>query len=371
SNSFDCPEKGSTVKLNLLPILTKADMVKYEAYTVSKDGRYLESGGMFYLDIDGAGMDQGVEVSLPTDHIDDRMQVFIASDDGLQWEVTNQDLQMTGLAALEEGETLYDNHCASCHPKKLDMPLTGPPLGNVTEFRNLDWLIAFTKNSQQMIADGDSISVCLWENWKPTVMNDFDHLSDEQIKLIYRFIANESKKQGIGLDEINYTLNCDYSAVIERSNNLPQDTSSWMYSSPQITESFDTTDVYKFRLLYPTWYNVDYFLYTEDEVENLRVRVEGDPANLTLLLIFKHRNVVIPFQRTRKGDYLLLNANGKDQINFPQEKVQIIGYRANPKTGVVTQYIEREYSIQKTGNNLTLELKEIPPGVDFYDLILN
>ncbi|MEM1218582.1 MAG: hypothetical protein AAGH79_06705 [Bacteroidota bacterium] len=43
-------------------------------------------------------------------------------------------------------------------------------------------------------------------------------------------------------------------------------------------------------------------------------------------------------------------------------------YRSDPPTGLATEY---RYSIQKTGNNLTLELKGIPPGGDFYDLILN
>lgn len=73
--------------------------------------------------------------------------------------------------------------------------LTGPALGNIGEWYSEKWLIDFTRNPEGMIAAGDGQAVCIWNKWKPVLMNSFTHLSNRQIKAIYAFIQEESARQ--------------------------------------------------------------------------------------------------------------------------------------------------------------------------------
>lgn len=43
------------------------------------------------------------------------------------------------------GKSLFNANCASCH--KLDKKLVGPALGDVTERRELDWLLSWIKDN--------------------------------------------------------------------------------------------------------------------------------------------------------------------------------------------------------------------------------
>ena len=69
--------------------------------------------------------------------------------------------------------------------------LTGPALGGVEE-RWADYpkeeLYAWVRNSQAMIADGHPRAVELWNEWKPTVMNNFPALTDQQIDNILAYV---------------------------------------------------------------------------------------------------------------------------------------------------------------------------------------
>lgn len=89
-----------------------------------------------------------------------------------------------------KGKKLYDKECVACHKVETNEDLTGPSLCGVTKKRSKEWLIAFTKNSQQMIASGDPDALNLWNKWQPTVMQDFEHLSDEDLDCIYSYIDN-------------------------------------------------------------------------------------------------------------------------------------------------------------------------------------
>ncbi len=94
-------------------------------------------------------------------------------------------------AAIEAGKTLFRNNCASCHNKDMKSRLTGPALGG-TEERWADYpeadLYRWIRNSQAMIAEGHPRATALWNEWKPTVMNSFPTLSDEDIANILAYI---------------------------------------------------------------------------------------------------------------------------------------------------------------------------------------
>jgi len=211
SQSFSCANEGDEVLIKLLPVLSKADMIKYQAYTIDENGAILESGGMFEIEFEGPeefSINKGVQVSVPASYYNKDMQVFRADHSPSAWKLTDQELRNSAGENIERGKKLFVQHCLRCHSNNFRQTLTGPALGNVTKFRELDWLIRFTKNSQQMIFDRDALAICIWNHWKPTIMNSFDFLTDMEIEQIYEYIENESTKQGIGDNETDYFTNC-------------------------------------------------------------------------------------------------------------------------------------------------------------------
>lgn len=91
------------------------------------------------------------------------------------------------------GEMLFIKHCASCHNINMKQKLTGPALAGVqTAWGDDKTLYAWIRNSQRMIESGHPRAVELWNMWKPTLMNNFEQLSDEDIADILLFINNQS-----------------------------------------------------------------------------------------------------------------------------------------------------------------------------------
>lgn len=62
-------------------------------------------------------------------------------------------VQLTNLA--EEGESLFRQHCESCHTIGQGDRVTGPDLIGVTDKRERQWLIDFITSPEKLIKDGD------------------------------------------------------------------------------------------------------------------------------------------------------------------------------------------------------------------------
>ncbi len=91
------------------------------------------------------------------------------------------------------GELLYKANCKSCHSIKRKS--VGPALEVIhTEGRPKEWLYAFIKNPSQMINDGDSLSVALYEEYK-VLMTSFPNLEEAEIDSIIAYIKHESISQ--------------------------------------------------------------------------------------------------------------------------------------------------------------------------------
>jgi mono/diheme cytochrome c family protein len=92
---------------------------------------------------------------------------------------------------LDEGKTLFRTNCAQCHSRNMVDPLTGPPLGgaeaNWEDFPREE-LYGWIRNSQQLISQGHPRAVELWNEWSPTLMNNFPNLTDQQIENILAYI---------------------------------------------------------------------------------------------------------------------------------------------------------------------------------------
>lgn len=85
-----------------------------------------------------------------------------------------------------EGKKLFESNCAACH--YVDRKLIGPALLGVNERRELSWLLKFIRNSQSMIRAGEPTAKKLYEDNQRLVMSSFEHLSDNEIKQILKYI---------------------------------------------------------------------------------------------------------------------------------------------------------------------------------------
>jgi cytochrome c2 len=99
--------------------------------------------------------------------------------------------EATAPADLDAGKVLFRNYCATCHVKNMVSDLTGPALGGVqerwAEFPEED-LYRWIRASAAMIDEGHPRATELWNTWKPTVMNNFPQLTDQEIKNILGYI---------------------------------------------------------------------------------------------------------------------------------------------------------------------------------------
>lgn len=98
----------------------------------------------------------------------------------------------TGLPVSEEtvkaGEALFKAKCQSCH--QLDRRTTGPALAGVTERREMDWLISWIRNNNELRQSGDADAIAIYNEYNGTAMNVFADLSDDEIKSILMYTEN-------------------------------------------------------------------------------------------------------------------------------------------------------------------------------------
>nr|WP_246516206.1 c-type cytochrome [Aequorivita echinoideorum] len=93
----------------------------------------------------------------------------------------------TGSGDAAAGEALFKANCAACH--KLDKKAVGPPLRNVADKHDRQWLYDWIHNSQAMIAAGDPVAVKLFEEYNKSVMTAFPALSETDIDNILAYTS--------------------------------------------------------------------------------------------------------------------------------------------------------------------------------------
>lgn len=338
SNTFECP-KNKVVELKFVEIIDKSDMILNQLYTVNDKGQLLESGGMFQL-IDATNntktFQHPIQLEIPTKTANPEMIRYTAKmqDDFMVWSATEDKVQVNNTDNLDEGKKLFTDNCIFCHLNNLRYNVTGPALGNVHLFREKDWLIEFTKNSGRLAAT-DSLARCVL-NWDPSVMQNFPMLSDSQIENIYEYIANESQLQGIGRDEVDYTVNCEMNRTIS-------------------VAPLNVTYTYSLETNFGDWVNVDYLIRFDSTIDPIQITLDKAYDNIVIAAVFQARNISIPFVNYESDPkkYDLLYAKGKEQINFPKgEKINIVAYSDTEDFS----YQIIEYQPKKYDNNINLSL---------------
>lgn len=114
--------------------------------------------------------------------------------------------QKDSVRAYQSGRSLFATHCSPCHGVHKEK--IGPMLASVTKKHTNEWLMAFVRNSQAVIASDDDYAAFLFEQYNHQVMPAFKFLSEEEIRTILQYIEAES---------IQPTEDFDYSEDVRES----------------------------------------------------------------------------------------------------------------------------------------------------------
>ncbi len=83
------------------------------------------------------------------------------------------------------GKKLFKANCAACH--KLDKKLIGPALGDMTERRSAEWLVAWIRDNGALRASGDADAQAVFDEYNGMPMTAFPALSDQDIYDILQY----------------------------------------------------------------------------------------------------------------------------------------------------------------------------------------
>ena len=119
------------------------------------------------------------------------------TDESVTNEVAAVQSGSTDEAAVADGEKLFKANCRACHA--VDQKLIGPALAGVYDRRDMDWIKAFVRNSQVVIASGDEYAVELFEEYNKTAMTPFN-LNDSEIESIISYIKFETENVAVAAE---------------------------------------------------------------------------------------------------------------------------------------------------------------------------
>lgn len=354
-NSFDCIGLDS-FELTVNYVKTKADIIQSGFQTLSSDDRILESAGMIKIDFpEGVRInpEDPIKYNLSAKYYNPEMELFSYDAQRNLWDAEQKKLDVLGSERIELGRKLFDDHlCSSCHDKKQKHDLTGPALGRVGHFRELDWLMRFTRNSQQEIESGDSLAICLWEAFKPNVMTEATELTDADIINIYSFIENESELQKIPIDSTKFEYRCDQS----RGESGGSDTG---LGHGLFTNYNDKQDVYYILELFNNdWYNVDCFAYFGNEIAAPTLTIKNVEGPITANLTFTNYNTSIRF--FQEADSYILNGSwGKDKLQWPEDEEVYVIILETDREGSMTKGKIEKHIFNGERNEIEIELEDM------------
>lgn len=87
------------------------------------------------------------------------------------------------------GKSLFKANCAQCHNRNMKDKLTGPALGGTRDrWESEEVLYSWIRNSQAVIASGNSYANQIYNDFNKSVMNPFPNLKDEEIAAILAYV---------------------------------------------------------------------------------------------------------------------------------------------------------------------------------------
>jgi len=171
------------------------DILKAGLQTKS-GSKILSSGGMIYINVkdNNANIVQPIKVSLPSNNVEPSMKLFKGEIDekgNVDWQSPQPLLTNKTWDSIALGKSIFQSNCISCHDPTKDA--TGPPLVFLSQRRDKKWLKQFISNPAKLIADGDVLANCLYEQWNRTAMTGSNY-SDDELNSLLLYLDQESKK---------------------------------------------------------------------------------------------------------------------------------------------------------------------------------
>ena len=98
-------------------------------------------------------------------------------------------LLVTNTVTAQDGKTLFNTNCASCH--QVHKNSTGPALAGVEgRWESKEKLYSWIKNSAAFLKTGDAYANKLYLEYNKTAMNLFPNLKNEEIDAILKYVAS-------------------------------------------------------------------------------------------------------------------------------------------------------------------------------------
>lgn len=192
--------EGNAVQLEVTEVYDVGEMLASGIQTVS-DHQLLSSGGMINIRPAGnatALILQPIRVEIPTAYWQEGMMHYTGSTDeqgNINWTNPEPLPQQKIKEQFDRGHAILQQNCYSCHA--IDRKLTGPALMHVTVRRDKQWLYAFIRNSEAVVARGDPEANCLYVDYNMAAMTKYPALSDEDLESICLYIDEVSKQKDL------------------------------------------------------------------------------------------------------------------------------------------------------------------------------
>jgi cytochrome c2/ribosome-associated translation inhibitor RaiA len=390
------------------------------------NGQPLASGGMIYVN---AAARQKITINKPftiaipaNGGLDKNMQLFkgdTAGSGNINWQKPkplNENLQMK---AVNEGEVLFQQKCASCHG--IGKELTGPDLANVDIRQHIVWggegegydatflhnygeALDVAKDSGYNEFEMDHLAeynrhrlyVCNLVKLygvSPFTMKDYSKKTRSEYENIYRYIVNKSQIENLPLPKHAYlddcVDSCEIYTILKQNLNAKKiqqellrqglinangslvdkrPDPTWRQNNETNTPPADFTDklnpneysatYYQFTIESFGWYNIDMLLNQKDGVKEseLFVRVVGAiQEKIKIYLIIPSVKVYGEGGPSEKNDNEYAFFNKNGTIPLPQNAQAYILAVTETKTSVA--FALKEFTTQ-TKQSFDINLKE-------------
>ncbi len=161
--------------------------------TTNSGEQTLSSQGMFFISstTKDAVIKKQISAKVPIDKMTEGMDIFkgkMNNDSTIAWN-RKEKTTSTGEEKIAAGKSLFMSNCKACH--EIDKDATGPILAGLTSKRSMDWLIKFTRNFNDLLAECNCEAVSV-ANSRPSAMNLFPNLTDKEVKNIFLYVDNEA-----------------------------------------------------------------------------------------------------------------------------------------------------------------------------------
>ena len=353
ANALDAGGADS-VRLEVKEANTIEAIISGRLLTAS-EGQPLSSGGMLMIEAAPGRtvtMRKPLGVAVPAQNFQQGMMAFkgqIDDSGAVNWVDPRPLDDNPTMRLLNVGSKIFQASCASCH--SLEGPSIGPPLAWITQRRNKQWLIDFTRNNARMLWRGDAYTCFLFNRYDKTPMNPFPNLSDSDLEGVFSYITSAS--QSIDSNAVP-DIKRNYDSCLRNdpdcgrphyrvrggSDLVTADTSQMMADARLVASS-----LYSFSINSFGWYSLGVFLKNVPGVEESNLLVEGDYRSksdvflaipsLRVLTVVEGEKVPLP--QHVLAHILVLDGSGDESLFAKTTFITSPHQRISPNPVVKTQ----------------------------------